>query len=324
MSAMTISPPISRVGSIGRGSTYLASGGEALLNSGMPGTVGCSLSSGGRYGVIGGVAPDCHALRIPSAPATPTASPVDSSHRRDRSCDCSLGSTIRTVPDGMESIGRFRDLDLYAVPVLNVRALLSAAPADERALIAAEKAAQAEVYAAERELAGLETELGESDPEPRSRWLTALALTVLVAAIAAVGGGYRYSQADQGFSDAQYMRAATERVEVLLTPDVGDNDKRGRQILAGATGDFRDEFAQSTDAYTQFVQRIGTVATGTVDGVGISSRTSERATLLVTAAISVRTGLAPGQPAGVQRFRVQVDMVPDDGALKISALEFYP
>lgn len=208
--------------------------------------------------------------------------------------------------------------------MLNVRALLSAAPADERALIAADKAAQAEVHAAERELAGLETELGERDPERHPTWLTVLVIAVVVAAIAAVAGGYRYSRADQGFSDAQYMRAAAERVEVLLTPDVGDNDKRGRQILAGATGDFRDEFAQSTDAYTQFVQRIGTVATGTVDGVGISSRTSERATLLVTAAISVRTGLAPGQPASVQRFRVQVDMVPDDGALKISALEFFP
>lgn len=217
-----------------------------------------------------------------------------------------------------------RDRSLYAVPVLNVRALLSAAPADERALIAAENAAQVELAEAERELAVLETELGDRDRQSRRRWLRALVVAVVVAAIAAVAGGYRYSQADQGFSDAEYLRVAAERVQVLLTSDAGDKDTRSRQILAGATGAFRDEFAQSADAYTQFVQRIGTVATGTVDGVGISSRTAERATLLVTAAISVRTGLAPDQPASAQRFRVQVDMVPDGGSLKISALEFFP
>lgn len=208
--------------------------------------------------------------------------------------------------------------------MLNVRELLSAAPADERALISADNAAQAELHAAEYELARLEVELGESDPQRRPRWLLVLVIAVVVAAAAAVGGVYRYSQADPGFSDAQYMRAAADRVQVLLTPDAGDKDKRGMQILAGATGGFRDEFAQSTDAYTQFVERIGTVATGTVDGVGISSRTSDRATLLVTAAISMRTGLTPAQPASLQRFRVRVDMVPEDGALKISALEFYP
>jgi Mce-associated membrane protein len=163
-------------------------------------------------------------------------------------------------------------------------------------------------------------------PTWKRKSLTALAAVVAVAAIAAVVACYRYSQADTSFTDEQYMRAATERVQVLLTPEAGDNGTRGRQILGGATGSFRDEFAQSTDAFTRFVQQIGTVSTGTVDGVGISSRTDQQATLLVTAAISVRTGLDadPAPALLTQRFRVQVDMVPDDGALKISALEFYP
>lgn len=210
--------------------------------------------------------------------------------------------------------------------MLNVRALRPAGSAEERALIAADKAARAHLRAAERDLAGLETELGEREPDTRPRWLAMLVVAVLIAAVVAVIGGFRYSQADPGFTDAQYMRAAAERVEVLLTPDAGDGGKRARQILAGATGTFEDEFAQSTDAFTGFVQKIGTVSTGTVDGVGISSRSGERATLLVTAAIEVRTGLDADrtQAPAVQRFRIQVDMVPDEGALKIAALEFYP
>lgn len=212
------------------------------------------------------------------------------------------------------------------MPVLNVRVLRCAVPADERALIASEKAARAELETAERELAELEIELGEREPLRRPRWLTVLAIAVAIAAVVAAIGGYRYASADRGFTDAQYMQAAAERVEVLLTPEAGDGGTRGRQILAGATGTFEDEFAQSTDAFTTFVQKVGTVSTGTVDGVGISSRSGERATLLVTAAIEVTTGLdANGSgTAPVQRFRLQVDMVPDEGALKISELEFYP
>ncbi|OZG27889.1 hypothetical protein BH683_016505 [Williamsia sp. 1138] len=210
--------------------------------------------------------------------------------------------------------------------MLNVRALRPAVSGEQRALIASDKAARAHLRAAERELAALEVELGEREPDARPRWLTGLVVAVLIAAVVAAIGGYRYAHTDGGFTDAQYMRAAAERVEVLLTPDAGDGGKRARQIRAGATGTFGDEFAQSTDAFTAFVQKIGTVSTGTVDGVGISSRSGERATLLVTAAIEVRTGLDEDktQDPAVQRFRIQVDMVPDDGALKISALEFYP
>ncbi|PYE13086.1 Mce-associated membrane protein [Williamsia limnetica] len=210
--------------------------------------------------------------------------------------------------------------------MLNVRVLRPAVSAQDRALVASDKAARAHLRTTERELADLEVELGEREPDRRPRWLLVLVAAVVVAAVAAAIGGYRYVQADRGFTDAQYMQAATDRVEVLLTPEAGDDGKRARAILAGATGSFEDEFAQSTDAFTAFVQKIGTVSTGTVDGVGISSRSGERATLLVTAAIEVRTGLDTDQsraPA-VQRFRIQVDMVPDEGTLKISALEFYP
>jgi Mce-associated membrane protein len=213
--------------------------------------------------------------------------------------------------------------------VLTARALLSTASADERALISRDRAARADLQAAQSDLAALEIELGERDRARSPIWLRMLTVAVILAAVAAIAGGYRYATADRGFSDADYQDAARERVELLLTPAADDAAGRGRKILAGSTGTFRDEFAQSADAYTAFVQKIGAQASGTVDGVGISSRSGERVTLLVTAAITTRTQLTEELPAGAgeadkRRFRIQVDILPEDGSLKISDLEFFP
>jgi Mce-associated membrane protein len=208
--------------------------------------------------------------------------------------------------------------------VLKARALLSSAPADERALIANDRAARARLRTAESELSALEVELGERERVRPPMWRRILVVCVVLAALAALGGGYRYASADRGFSDADYLRVAGEKVELLLTPASGDGADRSRKILAGSTGTFRDEFAQSADAYTTFVQKIGAQASGTVDGVGISSRSEDRTTLLVTAAITTRTAVTDSAAPDVRRFRIQVDLVPDDGSLKISALEFFP
>ena len=214
--------------------------------------------------------------------------------------------------------------------MLNARALLSVTPAEERALIAKDRAARADLRAAESDLAALEVELGERDPIRSPVWFRILVAAVALAAVAAVAGGYRYVTADSGFSDAAYQQAARERVELLLTPVADDAAGRSRKILAGSTGTFRDEFAQSADAYTRFVQQIGAQATGNVDGVGISSRSGERVTLLVTAAVVTRSVVTddpnsnPGGGQDDRRFRIQVDVVPDGGSLKISDLEFFP
>lgn len=213
----------------------------------------------------------------------------------------------------------------YDEPVLDIRTLLKAAPASDRALIKADTAARAELRHARTALAELEAGSDDRRPGTRPTWIFVLAALVVIAAVAAVVGGVRYAQADRGYSDDDYMRAAAARVQVLLTPDGGDEGRRSAQILAGATGEFEDEFAQSVDAYTQFVTQIGAEATGTVDGVGLSTRSGDRATLIVTAAITVRSDLtdaASAEPAP-RRFRVQVEMVPDGGSLKVSALEFF-
>ena len=84
----------------------------------------------------------------------------------------------------------------------------------------------------------------------------------------------RWYDASGHTTDADYEQAATDRVTMLLSPDYRQPG-RAQRILAGATGEFHDEFAQSADAYTKFVKSRGTVAEGTVDGAAISGRTPD-------------------------------------------------
>lgn len=94
----------------------------------------------------------------------------------------------------------------------------------------------------------------------------------MVLSLALAGWGIaRWSQESGRTSDAEYERIATDRVTLLLSPDYRQPG-RAQRILAGATGEFYDEFAQSADAYTTFVKSRGTVAEGTVDGAALSGR----------------------------------------------------
>ena len=115
------------------------------------------------------------------------------------------------------------------------------------------------------------------------------------------------------------------------TPQPG----RAQRILAGATGEFYDEFAQSADAYTTFVKSRGTVAEGTVDGAALSGRTSGGATVLVAATVRF-TGSAdqrsgskqtdskqPGSERE-QAFRLRVLLTDSDGGPKLAAVQYLP
>ncbi|MGU3293480.1 hypothetical protein [Williamsia sp. M5A3_1d] len=198
-----------------------------------------------------------------------------------------------------------------------------------RSARSARREARRELSAARRDLDRL---LGTRDPRDRTpRWFLAAAgvVTALVIATVVV---LVLRGTQTRFSDTDFTSVAQSTVSALLLPDARDPD-RAREILDASTGSFRDEFAQSTGAYRTLVTRLGTVATGSVDGVAVAGRDADVAEVLVTAVVLTRSGTGESgtreSGAGVSknepnRFRLMVRIEPDAGDLKLSRVEFLP
>ncbi|WP_045823820.1 hypothetical protein [Williamsia herbipolensis] len=195
----------------------------------------------------------------------------------------------------------------------------------------ARRQARHELSAARRDLDRL---LGTGDPHARTpRWFLAAGVLVVSLVIATfVVLVVRGTQTV--YRDTDFTTAAQTTVSALLLPDARDPD-RARQILDASTGSFRDEFAQSTGAYRTLVTRLGTVATGSVDGVALAGRDGDTAEVLVTAVVLTRSGTGESTPGEADtatapnRFRLMVRIEPDSstpnaGELKLSRVEFLP
>ncbi len=188
---------------------------------------------------------------------------------------------------------------------------------------AAERAARRDLARARDEVDRLTGENPSSRGGVAGWFGVAVAVVVVLAVVAAVAVGWR-AQRDT-WSDADYRSFATETVGRLLTPDARDPD-RARRILELPTAPFPDEFAQSTGAYSAFVARLGTVATGVVDGVAIAGRDGDTVSALVTSVVTTRVAAnSSGRDiAEPRRFRLRVQIEPDGGALRLAAVEFLP
>lgn len=187
--------------------------------------------------------------------------------------------------------------------------------------IAAARTARRDLREALDELHAVEVEAGLRRPVPRRR-LTLAALVAIVAVVLAGIAVVAWTDARNAYTDDDFERAAAERVGVLIAPDHRD-PSRARKILAGATGAFYDEFAQSADSYSAFVQANGSVSESSVDGTGVSAREGDSATVLVAATVVFDTGGGAGD-GQARRFRLRVLVTPDDGSLKLGAVQYLP
>lgn len=215
----------------------------------------------------------------------------------------------------------------------------------DRAVLDDERAARRDLLRAADDLLTAEVAAGV---RRRSRAVSVLVVLAVAAVLAATVCVVFWTRAADDYTDDDYERAATARVSVLLSPDHRRPDQV-RRILDGATGEFHDQFAQSADAYTKFVDTQGTVGQGTVDGVGVSARSGDKATVLVAATVlftsenpgagessaggkSIEGQSAEGQGVegqsaegqSARQFRLRVLMEPDDGQLKIGAVQYLP
>ena len=155
----------------------------------------------------------------------------------------------------------------------------------------------------------------------RSRHRRPVAQKPDAKSLAATSGIIAALISGRGPSDEEFQRAAADRVNLLLSVAPGQPD-RAKRVLAGATGEFHDEFAQSADAYTAFVRAAGTVSNGRVQGTGLTARRGDQAEVLVFATVDLAaTAQAPARSTD---FRLRVVVADEDGVLRLAMVQYLP
>ncbi|GAB2660453.1 hypothetical protein GCM10027169_24150 [Gordonia jinhuaensis] len=156
--------------------------------------------------------------------------------------------------------------------------------------------------------------------------LAAGAIVMLAAAVAALVIAVVHSDHSQPrYSDERLTSTASRFAGLLLSPNRTDTG-RDRAILSMSTGDFHDEFAQSADAYTEFVRIRGIERAGSVDGAAVDAHTAAGGRVLVTAQAGQASSATRDSGAaadGALRIRLVLTLESDGTAadLKVSEVE---
>ena len=146
----------------------------------------------------------------------------------------------------------------------------------------------------------------------------------LVALLVAIGLVVTSQDAvDDDLTTAQREVAEAARVEALafLTVDHTDMDPLIDAVLAGATGDFAEQYESQRDTLTSEAIRTEATSTGEVVALGVGDLDDDSATVLV-AANSTVTNTSTGSEGQVRYYRLRLDLVREGERWLTSNVEF--
>ena len=143
------------------------------------------------------------------------------------------------------------------------------------------------------------------------RWVAGGLAVVLVALLVAIGVVVTgQDDVDAGLTAAQQDVAGAARAEALafLTVDHRDMDPLIDAVLAGATGDFAEQYESQRDTLTSEAIRTEATSTGEVVALGVGDLDDDSATVLI-AANSTVTNTSTGSKGQVRYYRLRLDLV---------------
>ena len=146
----------------------------------------------------------------------------------------------------------------------------------------------------------------------------------LVALLVAIGLVVTSRDAvDDDLTSAQREVAEAARVEALafLTVDHTDMDPLIDAVLAGATGDFAEQYESQRDTLTSEAIRTEATSTGEVVALGVGDLDDDSATVLV-AANSTVTNTSTGDKGQVRYYRLRLDLVREGERWLTSNVQF--
>lgn len=170
----------------------------------------------------------------------------------------------------------------------------------------------------------------EAEPEPESAassraWrhgvLVGLVVAVFVASLALSGFlGWKLLQAQQVTqAGKQAQDAAVAYAQILTSIDSNKVDENFNQVLAGATGEFKDMYSQSSMQLRQLLIDNKASAHGVVVDSAVQSASADKVVVLLFVDQSVSNTTVPDPRIDRSRIKMTMDKV--DGQWRASKVE---
>lgn len=122
-------------------------------------------------------------------------------------------------------------------------------------------------------------------------------------------------------TEREVRAAATAEVTAFLEVDHQSVDEQAEAVLAGATGDFKKQYAEQLDQLRESAEQQQSVAEAEILEVGISDLTETRSSVFVAVNTEVTSKDTKGKPRTVP-WRIQMTLVHEDGRWLTSDLQF--
>ena len=92
-------------------------------------------------------------------------------------------------------------------------------------------------------------------------------------------------------------------------------------VMAGATGDFRDQYSQATDALITLLQDNKSIRTGEVIWAGVVAQDPDSATVILATTGTVQNNQTGANPKA-ENYRIQIQLAAEKGRWLTSDLQF--
>jgi len=163
-----------------------------------------------------------------------------------------------------------------------------------------------------------------SRPLRRWRLLVAVLAAALAGALVTAGsyGARWYADRQLDAARQQALAAAKQLTLNFVSISASTVDRDLERIVAGATGEFKDEFTRGMPQVRAAVVENNVESRGTVLRAGLVSADRDSAVALVAIDATVKNARAPD--GRLSHYRIQVDLAKDaqSGAWQIARLQF--
>lgn len=127
---------------------------------------------------------------------------------------------------------------------------------------------------------------------------------------------------DERRMNAEYAAAGRQSVVTLMSLDFNKAQEDVKKIIDNSTGDFKKDFENQAQDFIKVAQDSKVITDVTVTATAVESMDKDKAVVLVAATSRVTN--SAGAKAEPRAWRLSVDLLRENGQIKMSKVEFVP